>query len=84
MGSMTDTDVALKVMPSTQEAMRCVKRYAPLIGKMVAKNNGSTFSNGRSFATVSGILWVPGEVHPVYLFSDVCERVECFRCREAR
>lgn len=75
---------SLKVVPSTKKAMELAKRYAPLIGKMVAKNNGSTFSNGRAYATVSGLVWTPDEIHPVYTFSDVKEMVECFRCREAK
>jgi len=81
---MKSSDSALKSMPSTRKAMELAKRYAPLIGKMVAKNNGSTFSNGRSCATVSGLVWTPDEIHPVYTFSDVKEMVECFRCREAK
>ena len=76
--------VDLKVIGASKESLDKVIRYMSLIDKMVAKNSGNLFSNGSRFATVGGIAWLRGSVHPSFVFKGIDDRVECFRCREAK
>lgn len=64
---------------------RAAAKYVPNIGKMMAKNNGETFSNGYKFATVAGVFVESIRDNiPHYRFSDVTDLLPCYKCRLAR